>query len=239
MIKKIQNLLFEDEIPEELENETVEKEEEKASVVEKIAEPIAPVQEKKVVTPVVPVEEEKIVETPKPSFPNITIDDKKASAPAKRMKKESRKVSETKSFDYKFQPVISPIFGANEKDVDALKSTASKLNEKEKKKHMENVTTILSPMWGSEGNNPIHNVKEEVKETPSSVLLNDSQIDDEIPEFSLDDILNERDKVYGKVSAGDTMYDSESGVFPQLNLFDDELEDAEDSTTVIKKTMKH
>ena len=134
--------------------------------------------------------------------------------------------------------MISPIFGADEKDVNALKSTTSKLNEREKKKHMENVTTILSPMWGTEENNPIYDVKEEVKEESSETFMNDGVMDDEIPEFSLDDILSARDQVYGKASSEDTMYEAENDGFPQLNLFDDELEDAEDSTTVIEKTKK-
>ena len=68
--------------------------------------------------------------------------------------------------------------------------------------------------------------------------MNDGVMDDEIPEFSLDDILSARDQVYGKASSEDTMYEAENDGFPQLNLFDDELEDAEDSTTVIEKTKK-
>ena len=103
---------------------------------------------------------------------------------------------------------------------------------------MENVTTILSPMWGTEENNPIYDVKEEVKEESSETFMNDGVMDDEIPEFSLDDILSARDQVYGKASSEDTMYEAENDGFPQLNLFDDELEDAEDSTTVIEKTKK-
>ena len=233
MIKKIQNLLFEDEIPEETEKERVEKEE---KVVEEPVIPVVPVEEKAIDS----VPEEKVVEAPKPSFPNITIDDAgmSSSSVGKRVKKESRKSVMAKSFDYQFQPVISPIFGADEKDVNALKSTTSKLNEREKKKHMENVTTILSPMWGTEENNPIYDVKEEVKEESSETFMNDGVMDDEIPEFSLDDILSARDQVYGKASSEDTMYEAENDGFPQLNLFDDELEDAEDSTTVIEKTKK-
>lgn len=240
MIKKIQNLLFEDETTEDFEEPAVP--EVVAPVVEE--KPVVKVEPEAVVAPVVkeevaaPVVEEPVVQ--KPSFPNITIDDKQEQKPTyiKRPKKEARRPVESKPVSYQFQPVISPIFGADEKDINALKSTTSKLNEQEKKKHMEGVTTILSPMWGTEDNSPLKEVEKKVEEPTDLLASMDTSMDDEIPEFSLDDILSVRDQEYGNTSeAEDDLFETESGVFPQLNLFDDELEDAKDNTTVFQKPL--
>ncbi len=234
MIKKIQNLLFEDDIPEEENDQEVLQVEVKkeTETMVKESKPLVKNEPEKVKDVV-----EKPVEPVKPSFPNITLDDenKPKKNTVKMEKKKVHKVADTKNREYQFQPVISPIFGAAEKDINALKSTTSKLNEQEKKKNMENINTILSPMWGKEENSPFQVPKEK-----EDILADHNSVDDEIPEFSLDDILNVHDKEYHNPESekNDPVFTADSDSFPQLNLFDDEMEEVEDNTTVIKKQNK-
>lgn len=100
-----------------------------------------------------------ILETPvqeKPRTIGLTIDDltKDAtpapSAPIYTNAKASTKTTKStkKSQAYEFNPVISPIFGVDEKDVDAVTNTGKQTVRKSSSKD-EYVSKVISPMYGS------------------------------------------------------------------------------------------
>ncbi len=80
----------------------------------------------------------------------INLDDEDSKPVEKKpaVKPEVKREKVKPSKEYRFNPVISPIFGIDEKDMDAVKTTTSKLTEKEKAKFEKNVTPILSPIYG-------------------------------------------------------------------------------------------
>ena len=59
--------------------------------------------------------------------------------------------------------------------------------------------------------------------------------EDEIPEFSLDDILKTRDEEFAQTAAAS---EETAPLFPDLNLWDDEPESADDATIVIERPVK-
>ncbi len=169
----------------------------------------------------------------------ITVDDvketKKPEKPAaKPVTKPSRTEPKSVRPAYQFQPVISPIFGVDEKDMNALKTTTSKISEQEKMKTDKNITPIISPMYGTNQEDIPSSIQKTVEKSNQQeemmVTPEKKAAEDEIPEFSLDDILRTRDEEPESISdtaATDTL-------FPNLNLWDDD-EDFNDETIVIDR----
>ena len=164
------------------------------------------------------------VRTPKPA-------PKPVSRPARREEKSSR------SSSYQFQPVISPIFGVDEKDMNALKTTTTKISEAKRARSDMNVSPIISPMYGTNQEDKPSSIQKTVEKsneqerimaTPAAIAA-----EDEIPEFSLDDILKVRDEEVSAQNA--TASGNTESLFPDLNLWDDEPESAEDATIVIER----
>ena len=277
MLKKLQNLLFEDD--DEFVEDNTEAEQVAASApVTAAVQPEAsslqqtakiPVQTEQApvipAVPALPVEPETAAEPepvksssvfldnePKKST-MINLDDEDSKPVEKKpaAKPEVKREEVKPSKEYRFNPVISPIFGIDEKDMDAVKTTTSKLTEKEKAKFEKNVTPILSPMYGIAVEKPVKpavKVEEPVvtaavkKSEP--VTIPSPTVEDEIPEFSLDDILNTRDQepqqedddLFGTTATSEFDFGNDDQLFPNLSFGDLERETAEDSTTIISRS---
>jgi len=277
MLKKLQNLLFEDD--DEFVEDNTEAEQVAASApVTATVKPEAsslqqtakiPVQTEQApeipAVPALPVEPETVAEPepvksssvfldnePKKST-MINLDDEDSKPVEKKpaVKPEVKREEVKPSKEYRFNPVISPIFGIDEKDMDAVKTTTSKLTEKEKAKFEKNVTPILSPMYGIAVEKPVKPaVKVEEPVVAATVKKNEPvtipspAVEDEIPEFSLDDILNTRDQepkqedddLFGTTATSEFDFGSDDQLFPNLSFGDLERETAEDSTTIISRS---
>ncbi len=224
MLKKLQNLLFEeDEDIEDEEDEVVEqprqvKKEEPVFVQPKVEttpveQPVVertPVQETKAAAPSFDSlfkeeKKEEVVEKPVKKL-GITLDETPkptsavAAEPAKPVVKKKPKPTPTVTSGYQFKPVISPIFGVDEKDLTAVKNTARKYSATEKIKSDSNVTPIISPMYGADSENSPSLIADTVEK--SGILektvgnAKNYKAEDDIPEFSLDDILLVSDNEY-------------------------------------------
>ena len=277
MLKKLQNLLFEDD--DEFVEDNTEAEQVAASApVTATVKPEAsslqqtakiPVQTEQApeipAVPALPVEPETVAEPepvksssvfldnePKKST-MINLDDEDSKPVEKKpaVKPEVKREEVKPSKEYRFNPVISPIFGIDEKDMDAVKTTTSKLTEKEKAKFEKNVTPILSPMYGIAVEKPVKPaVKVEEPVVAATVKKNEPvtipspAVEDEIPEFSLDDILNTRDQepqqedddLFGTTATSEFDFGNDDQLFPNLSFGDLERETAEDSTTIISRS---
>ncbi|WP_294207068.1 hypothetical protein [uncultured Solobacterium sp.] len=277
MLKKLQNLLFEDD--DEFVEDNTEAEQVAASApVTATVKPEAsslqqtakiPVQTEQApeipAVPALPVEPETVAEQepvktssvfldnePKKST-MINLDDEDSKPVEKKpvAKPEVKREEVKPSKEYRFNPVISPIFGIDEKDMDAVKTTTSKLTEKEKAKFEKNVTPILSPMYGIAVEKPVKPaVKVEEPVVAATVKKNEPvtipspAVEDEIPEFSLDDILSTRDQepkqedddLFGTTATSEFDFGNDDQLFPNLSFGDLERETAEDSTTIISRS---
>ena len=180
--------------------------------------------------------------TPKPKKLGITVDDapvvkqpetkpvrtaqNRPSITSKQTKKEPVR-NET---GYVFKPVISPIFGVDEKDLHALKNTTNKISEVEKQKSTGVRPQIISPIYGA-GSDSRSEVKEQAVvpavQKPASDRVR-AATEDTIPEFSLDDILKARDEEVRKPAPKKA---SAGPAFPDLDFDDDEEE-----TILIKRS---
>ena len=277
MLKKLQNLLFEDD--DEFVEDNTEAEQVAASApVTAAVQPEAsslqqtakiPVQTEQVpeipavpalpVEPVTAAEPEPVKsssvfldnEPKKSTMINLDDEDSKPVEKKPAAKPEVKREEVKPSKEYRFNPVISPIFGIDEKDMDAVKTTTSKLTEKEKAKFEKNVTPILSPMYGIAVEKPVKpavKVEEPVvtaavkKSEP--VTIPSPTVEDEIPEFSLDDILSTRDQepkqedddLFGTTATSEFDFGNDDQLFPNLSFGDLERETAEDSTTIISRS---
>lgn len=279
MLKKLQNLLFEDDEDDYLDDEEPEEVEQPAAVrpARTAAEQVRPVeqpqpqQEEPVqtkeqphmnridVTGFVPVQEARPEQPPvqqpvkeEKKTLGITADGYKASEktksvrtvkPARAKTQKPAKKTSQKTV-YEFQPVISPIFGVDEKDLTALKTTTKKVAQISAQAEDDgNITPVISPIYGSTQKNTAAEEPEEESRTSVSEASAkqpvSSPAEDEIPEFSLDDILKVRDEEYD--NAADTDLGNTAPLFPDLDLQfpDDPVEDqpAEepDQTQVIRK----
>ena len=277
MLKKLQNLLFEDD--DEFVEDNTEAEQVAASApVTATVQPEAsslqqtakiPVQTEQVpeipavpalpVEPVTAAEPEPVKsssvfldnEPKKSTMINLDDEDSKPVEKKPAVKSEVKREEVKPSKEYRFNPVISPIFGIDEKDMDAVKTTTSKLTEKEKAKFEKNVTPILSPMYGIAVEKPVKpavKVEEPVvtaavkKSEP--VTIPSPTVEDEIPEFSLDDILSTRDQepkqedddLFGTTATSEFDFGNDDQLFPNLSFGDLERETAEDSTTIISRS---
>ena len=277
MLKKLQNLLFEDD--DEFVEDNTEAEQVNASApvtpaVQPEASSLQQTAKIPVITeqapeipavPALPVEPETVAEPepvksssvfldnePKKST-MINLDDEDSKPVEKKpaVKPEVKREEVKPSKEYRFNPVISPIFGIDEKDMDAVKTTTSKLTEKEKAKFEKNVTPILSPMYGIAIEKPVKpaiKVEEPVAvaavKKSEPVTIPSPTVEDEIPEFSLDDILNTRDQepkqedddLFGTTATSEFDFGNDDQLFPNLSFGDLERETAEDSTTIISRS---
>ncbi|WP_314850483.1 hypothetical protein [uncultured Solobacterium sp.] len=277
MLKKLQNLLFEDD--DEFVEDNTEAEQvaasapvtpavkpETSSLQQTAKIPVITEQAPEIpAVPALPVEPETVAEQepvktssvfldnePKKST-MINLDDEDSKPVEKKpaVKPEVKREEVKPSKEYRFNPVISPIFGIDEKDMDAVKTTTSKLTEKEKAKFEKNVTPILSPMYGIAVEKPVKptiKVEEPVvtatvkKSEP--VTIPSPTVEDEIPEFSLDDILSTRDQepkqedddLFGTTATSEFDFGNDDQLFPNLSFGDLERETAEDSTTIISRS---
>lgn len=237
MFKKLQNLLFEDE-EENIANEApqVAPQVEPVKPVvhpQQIVTPVQPQPVAPVVIPTAPVEPVavapvapvvKVEEVKKPSL-GITVDDDVPVEKKKPVKPVAKPVVPAKKEEtpasYQFRPVISPIFGVDEKDVNSLKNTTNKIKKAQKPKNEANVTPVLSPMYGmSKESSLLHG--EEIDE-----VIEESEVDstttakeDDIPEFSLDDILKVRDREFNEDDR--SVKEDDAPDFPDLTFDDDD-----------------
>ena len=271
MLKKLQNLLFEDD-DEFVEDNTEAKQVSASAPVTPAVQPqVTPVEE----TAQIPVQPEPVSEIPpvpttpvepepvktssvfldnepkKSTMINLDDEDSKPVEKKPAVKPEVKREEVKPSKEYRFNPVISPIFGIDEKDMDAVKTTTSKLTEKEKAKFEKNVTPILSPMYGIAVEKPVkpvvkveESVVTETVKKSEPVKIPSPTVEDEIPEFSLDDILNTRDQepkqedddLFGSTATSEFDFGNDDQLFPNLSFGDLERETAEDSTTIISRS---
>lgn len=271
MLKKLQNLLFEDDDEFVEDNTEAEQVSASAPVKPAVQPQVTPVEE----TAQIPVQPESVSEIPPvPTIPvepapvktssvfldnepkkstMINLDDEDSKPVEKKpvAKSEVKREEIKPSKEYRFNPVISPIFGIDEKDMDAVKTTTSKLTEKEKAKFEKNVTPILSPMYGIAVEKPVkpvvkveESVMTETVKKSEPVKIPSPTIEDEIPEFSLDDILSTRDQepkqeeddLFGSTATSEFDFGNDDQLFPNLSFGDLEKETAEDSTTIISRS---
>ncbi len=271
MLKKLQNLLFEDDDEFVEDNTEAEQVSASAPVTPAVQPQVTPVEE----TAQIPVQPEPVSEIPPvPTIPvepapvktssvfldnepkkstMINLDDEDSKPVEKKpaIKPEVKREEVKPSKEYRFNPVISPIFGIDEKDMDAVKTTTSKLTEKEKAKFEKNVTPILSPMYGIAIEKPVkpvvkveESVVTETVKKSEPVKIPSPTVEDEIPEFSLDDILNTRDQepkqedddLFGSTATSEFDFGNDDQLFPNLSFGDLEKETAEDSTTIISRS---
>ena len=276
MLKKLQNLLFEDD--DEFVEDNTEAEQVNASApvtpaVQPEASSLQQTAKIPVITeqapeipavPALPVEPETVAkpepvksssvfldnEPKKSTMINLDDEDSKPVEKKPAVKPEVKREEVKPSKEYRFNPVISPIFGIDEKDMDAVKTTTSKLTEKEKAKFEKNVTPILSPMYGIAVEKPVKpaiKVEEPVAvaavKKSEPVTIPSPTVEDEIPEFSLDDILSTRDQepqqeddLFGTTATSEFDFGNDDQLFPNLSFGDLERETAEDSTTIISRS---
>ena len=271
MLKKLQNLLFEDDDEFVEDNTEAEQVNASAPVTPAVQPQVTPVEE----TAQIPVQPEPVSEIPpvpttpvepepvktssvfldnepkKSTMINLDDEDSKPVEKKPTVKPEVKREEVKPSKEYRFNPVISPIFGIDEKDMDAVKTTTSKLTEKEKAKFEKNVTPILSPMYGIAVEKPVkpvvkveESVVTETVKKSEPVKIPSPTVEDEIPEFSLDDILNTRDQepkqedddLFGSTATSEFDFGNDDQLFPNLSFGDLEKETAEDSTTIISRS---
>ena len=271
MLKKLQNLLFEDDDEFVEDNTEAEQVSASAPVKPAVQPQVTPVEE----TAQIPVQPEPVSEIPpvpttpvepepvktssvfldnepkKSTMINLDDEDSKPVEKKPAIKPEVKREEVKPSKEYRFNPVISPIFGIDEKDMDAVKTTTSKLTEKEKAKFEKNVTPILSPMYGIAIEKPVkpvvkveESVVTETVKKSEPVKIPSPTVEDEIPEFSLDDILNTRDQepkqedddLFGSTATSEFDFGNDDQLFPNLSFGDLEKETAEDSTTIISRS---
>ena len=271
MLKKLQNLLFEDDDEFVEDNTEAEQVSASAPVTPAVQPQVTPVEE----TAQIPVQPEPVSEIPpvpttpvepepvktssvfldnepkKSTMINLDDEDSKPVEKKPAVKPEVKREEVKPSKEYRFNPVISPIFGIDEKDMDAVKTTTSKLTEKEKAKFEKNVTPILSPMYGIAVEKPVkpvvkveESVVTETVKKSEPVKIPSPTVEDEIPEFSLDDILNTRDQepkqedddLFGSTATSEFDFGNDDQLFPNLSFGDLERETAEDSTTIISRS---
>ena len=276
MLNKLKNLLFEDD--DEFVEDNTEAEQVNASApvtpaVQPEASSLQQTAKIPVITeqapeipavPALPVEPETVAkpepvksssvfldnEPKKSTMINLDDEDSKPVEKKPAAKPEVKREEVKPSKEYRFNPVISPIFGIDEKDMDAVKTTTSKLTEKEKAKFEKNVTPILSPMYGIAVEKPVKpaiKVEEPVAvaavKKSEPVTIPSPTVEDEIPEFSLDDILSTRDQepqqeddLFGTTATSEFDFGNDDQLFPNLSFGDLERETAEDSTTIISRS---
>ena len=144
-----------------------------------------------------------VQEPAKSAFDSLTLDSRKPeSEPAKKPAKSGRAAVRTASV-YEFKPVISPMFGVDEKDMEAMTVTAkaTRMNASGD----ENVSKVISPIYGVNLDSSTTSAAPSTSEK-SSRMENLAyspaarRQEDKIPEFSLDDILSARDEEFSRTA---------------------------------------
>ena len=295
MLKKLQNLLFEEDDDDILDDEDEMEEEPVKPVKRETVRPVKQQPVEQVVTPVatqmaqetieepksnmqridvtqpVPTQTQEPVKAPtydslfaeesrsatntvmpqqtqeKPKKLGITVDDMPETKPSKPQVKKSatvkktapvveKKVSEPAPQTYEFKPVISPIFGVDEKDLHALKTTTTKISEVEKSKNNGQIAPIISPIYGTDQEDSPSMIRDTVEASGAmeTVVGNASNVsaEDDIPEFSLDDILKVRDEEFTKAKEENTVADT---FFPDLNMDEEEASEPIEQQIVLKR----
>lgn len=175
--------------------------------------------------PIVEPVQPKVAQPERPKSIGLTVDDLSGLGAPK--KEEAPVVQEPQArkqqpYVYEFQPVISPIFGVDEKDLDAVQITGKAARASANRE--DSVSNVISPMYGvakaPEEKRPLNTteIPAMTHSVPPEVV---EEVEDDVPEFSLDDILRVRDDEF-----------SES-LSEQASLFGDEPnEDDVDQTRV-------
>lgn len=222
MFKKLQNLLFEDEEIEMDEEEEYFEEEVKPVKKAKKEKPVIEDNFEKEVTvnkPVRPVEQPKEVyvapkpvetvkveprkeETVKPKNTSLGIDideiqeykpkPKPVQQNTTTVVKKPKAVKIEANSTYERKPVISPIFGISEKDMAALVNSAVP-SKNTKTENTPKLDTVISPMYGIDKDDEPLTITDTVSQTVQS-SVKEMEAEDNIPVFSLDDILASRDE---------------------------------------------
>ena len=140
-------------------------------------------------------------EAPKPSL-GLTVDDIAEKKPAQPARPAAQK-PQRKTNVYEFQPVISPMFGVDEKDLNAMQNSGKANRPGNEKKAGR--SQIISPMYGVNEDARPSTVQTTVERSNRMEEMAHSRersaAEDRIPEFSLDDILSTRDREYAAESA--------------------------------------
>ena len=127
---------------------------------------------------------------------------------------------------YEFTPVISPIFGVDEKDMDAVQNTAKKIT-KVNSEHKSEVPDIISPMYGVSQDAVPSMVQKTVERSNEMEKMSfnstKAAAEQSVPEFSLDDILKVRDEQFAEEVKQNTAEGN-------LGSIDDALRQAEDDS---------
>ncbi len=155
----------------------------------------------------------KTVQTERPRSASLTLDDLSGSQTTS--KPRTNKVTtqkQIKKLPYEFNPVISPIFGVDEKDVNAVQNTGKSTVRKStsSKKGDDLVSKVISPMYGINKDDQPSTVQKTVEKSNKaekmSVTKEKVEAEEAIPEFSLDDILNGNDR--GEESKRDEKFEN-------------------------------
>ena len=142
----------------------------------------------------------------RPRAASLTVDDFTPAAPVVNKPKKVSNPTVSKPVKkapvYEFNPVISPIFGVDEKDVDAVQNTGKTQTTRKAtsaKKNDEFVSKVISPMYGVNKDDQPSTVQKTVEKSnrmeEMAVSKQKIEAEDTVPEFSLDDILSVRDSI--------------------------------------------
>ena len=134
----------------------------------------------------------------------------KPAAPA-RPKEQASAKPRKQTPAYEFTPVISPMFGVDEKDIDALQTTGKAKSPMTSPGMNDNVSKVISPIYGmSKEAEPsrIQDTVEKSNRMEETVVTEDKQeTEDALPDFSLDDILKIRDEEFRDSTEQPTLFD--------------------------------
>ncbi len=244
MLKKLQNLLFEDEegVEEDIdeEEEVVVRPAKRKQTADEVAEQPARKQESvsmqridvtqefpaakddarkaaanesvfRKPTPVQhanprPIASETVQQAEKPRTSlGLTVDDLSESKQAKPAAKPAPapKKKTVSSNVYEFKPVISPMFGVDEKDLDALQTSAK--SAKLKMDDNTTVSKIISPIYGMNKEAEPTSIQTSVEKSNAMENMTYNKearrAEENIPDFSLDDILSGHDEEFTRKAA--------------------------------------
>lgn len=135
----------------------------------------------------------------------ISADDSAARNTDRRSQTNRRQeVKRPASSVYEFRPVISPMFGVDEKDINMMSYVAK--NEPEMEQDARATSQVLSPIYGvDQETTPAAPEKVEIPSFDGAAYQPKPQPEENtFPEFSLDDILSARDEEFNRQTVFDT-----------------------------------